>query len=118
MYSITPKLQEKLEWLHRHCYRKTTLEKTCEREIFRIKPFYDFHSFCRSKDGGPYNPDQQWYYMRVYDRDDTLSKEEYEQLREVDKVKYILYHKWKNGEVTKKQCSELDWFNLMFGDRI
>jgi len=115
LYGITDKLRERLEWLHKHVYWRMSFEKCCKRLIKNIKPFYDFAAFCMDKNDGPYNPDMQWYYMRVYDRNDTVSREEFNQLREFDKVQYVLYHKWKNGEITKEQLKDFDWFELLFG---
>ena len=115
MFSITPKLQKRLEWLHVNNHPNSSFEKVCKMRIRKIKPFYDFAMYCMEKNDGPYNPDKQDYFMRVYDCNDNLTKEEFKALSKYNQVQYVLYHRWKNGEITKEQLKNFDWIELMFG---
>lgn len=111
LYSIGPELQERLNWLKKHCYtEKATMETVIESNVRRYKAFYDIEAFARDGfENSPYNPDKQAYFMRVYDRDDSLTKEEFEKLRKIDQAKYVLYHQWKNGKVSIEQLKKVPW---------
>lgn len=116
LYSIGPELYKKLEEIKKYKFaEKATMENVIRSKVNRHKPFYDFHLYCKhGYEQSPYNPENQAKFRVVYDRDDTLNKEEFEELRKIDKVKYVLYHQWKNGDVTEEQLRNIKWFELLF----
>lgn len=116
LYSIGPKLQKKLEFIKKTQYtEKATMETVIKHHVWRKKPFYDLYLYGKHEfENCPYNPEQQAIYRVVYERDDTISKEEFEDLRKFHQVQYVLYHQWKKGEISEKQLKDFNWIKLMF----
>lgn len=115
LYVIGPELQQKLAAESKNNRYTKAFEIVQGHYNIGRKPFYDFEYHCKlGYENGPYNPDNQAKFRAVYDRDDTLTKEEYGELRKIDQVKYVFYHLWKKGEVTEEQLKQLNWFEFRF----
>jgi hypothetical protein len=74
------------------------------------KPFLNFADHCVNHwNSSPYNPKNMNF---LYDKNDKLSREEFEQLTDYDKAQYKFYHLWKSGKLTMAQASKIDFFDL------
>lgn len=116
LFTITEQTHKKLKEMQSNpIFNPTNLsyEEFMERRLYLKKPFFDFASHCMNAfEYSPYNPANQPHRMTVYDQDDTLTKEEFQQLPKYHQVEYMLYHRWKKGEVTREQLKDFDWFEL------